>query len=174
MLRGMKLLLAVAVALAFSAPATAAPDFSAAPRLATPASFVAGKTVRVECAANDDAWARFLESVGYPGAVANGWAVAGTSVAKLSPIICSSLRAKMNGKVVANNLFAPSLLGLVHESIHLRGVLDEGETDCAAIHEMPRIAVRYFGVKAGKQLRAVMAAAWAYRKRQPPPYRTKC
>lgn len=169
----MKLLLAAVVALAFSAPASAAPDFSAAPRLATPASFVAGKTVSVECAASDAAWARYLASVGYDG-VANGLTVFGTAETKFSPIVCSSLRRKLAGKVVPNNLFAPSLLALVHEAVHLRGVLGEGETDCAAVREMPRVAVRYFGVKAGKQLRAVMATAWAYRKQQPPEYLSVC
>jgi hypothetical protein len=40
--------------------------------------------------------------------------------------------------------FAPSLLILVHESVHLRGLVDEGKTDCTASRELSKVAVRFF------------------------------
>jgi hypothetical protein len=160
-------------ALAASASA-APPGFHTSPRLAPVASFVAGKPMTVLCANSNAEWRTYLDDNGYTGRTANGATVVGTSVSLFSPIVCSSLILKLRGKTVANNLFGPSLLGLTHEAIHARGTFDEGKTDCAAVHEMPRVAVKFFGVTAGKKLRAVMAATWVYRGLQPAAYRTVC
>lgn len=163
----------IVLATALASPAAAAPDgFYASPRLAPAASFVAGKPVKVWCAKTEDVWRETMDANG--GGEANGLAVVGSDEMRLSPVICLSLQMKLGGRIVPLNSFAPSLLGLVHEAIHDRGSFDEGKTDCAAVHEMPRVAVKFFKVKPGKQLRAVMAAAWTYRDRLTPPYRTVC
>lgn len=167
-------LLVLAGALAAPAAAAAPEGFTSAPRFSEAASFVAGKPITVWCAPDVETWASYLTAHGYAGKVANGITETGSSGTMFSPVVCSSLRKKLNGVPVTNDYFAPSLLTLVHESIHARGTRDEGLTDCAAVHEMARVAVKYFGVKAGKQLRAVMAAAWSYRDRQPAAYRTVC
>jgi hypothetical protein len=62
----------------------------------------------------------------------------------------------------------------VHESIHQRGVADEAATECEAMHEMPRVAVKFFHVKAGKQLRSLMALAWESHKATPDAYQAIC
>lgn len=155
----------LALAAVAVAGAAAPSGFTVAARLAPAASFVAGKPIAVYCAATEAAWEQ------YGGTSQEfGLAVPGSSEIKLSPGVCRYLRAK----IVNPNGFGASLLVLVHESIHARGESDEGVTDCAAVHEMPRVAVKFFYVKAGKQLRAVMANAWNYRNREGDPYRTIC
>jgi hypothetical protein len=62
----------------------------------------------------------------------------------------------------------------VHESIHARGETDEGVTDCDAAHRVPGVAVRFFKVKPGKQLRALMTLVWKYRATGPASQRTVC
>lgn len=145
--------------------AAALTGFHSSPRLALAASFVAGKPVTVMCANTQYDWQQY-------GGTSNefGLATPGDNVIKLAPDVCRFLLAK----IVTPNGFGSSLLVLTHEAIHARGESDEGVTDCAAVHEMPRVAVKFFRVKAGKQLRAVMANAWYYRKGEPPTYRTGC
>lgn len=139
--------------------------FHASPRLAPAASFVAGKPVTVLCANTQYDWQTY-------GGQADqyGLAIPGDNVVNLAPGVCRFLLAK----TVNPNGLGSSLLVLTHEAIHARGESDEGVTDCAAVHEMPRVAVKFFRVKPGKQLRAVMANAWDYRRREPAPYRTTC
>lgn len=157
---------AVVVGCAVAQPAVAAAPtgFTSAPRLAPAASFVAGKPIAVYCAKTQYDWQQY-------GATSRekGLAVPGSSEIKLAPDVCRYLRAPK-----VQDGFAGSLLVLVHEAIHARGTKDEGVTDCAAVHEMPRVAVKFFSVKAGKQLRAVMADAWTLRAREAPAYRTVC
>lgn len=159
---------------ATTAGAAAPAGFSSSPRLAPAASFVAGKPVAVYCANTEYDWKQFLETTGRTGSDANGSAVPGSSEVKLSPSLCTNLRLQLAGKTVRNVALGPSILALVHESIHDRGEANEGATDCAAVHEMARVAVKFFHVKAGKQLRAVMAATWTYRAGESAPYRTVC
>lgn len=158
--------LAVVIALVFANVAAATPaGFYKSVVLAPAASFVAGKPITVYCANSAYDWQQY-------GATTHefGLAVPGSSEIKLAPDVCRYLRAT----IVNPNGFGSSLLVLVHESIHARGEKDEGVTDCAAVHEMPRVAVKFFRVKAGKQLRDVMANAWNYRGRETAPYRTVC
>lgn len=159
--------------LAVTSTAAAAPaGFTAAPRLEPAASFVAGKHVTVWCARSLGEWRQYV--AGRSESDILGLTVPGSSEIRVAPVVCTNLRAKLNGQVVGNDGFAPSLLLLVHEAVHARGSADEGKTDCAATHETPRVAVKFFRVKAGKQLRAVMAAVWTWRTTSPPAYRTVC
>jgi len=162
------------LALGGTADAAAPAGFSLSPRLAPAASFVAGKPVKVWCASSQYNWEQFLAATGRAGIEANGSAIPGSSEIKLSPTVCQNLRLQLAGKPVRYIALGPSILGLVHEAIHDRGESNEGVTDCAAVHEMPRVAVRFFHVKAGKRLRAVMAATWTYRGTEPAVYRSVC
>jgi hypothetical protein len=167
----MKLFVIVAAAIALAGAAVAHADtqvpagFYNSIRLAPAAAFVAGKAVTVECAKTAADWQQQGGRVD-----SYGLTFPGTNVVKLAPDVCRFLRAR----VVNPDGFGASLLVLVHEAIHARGSVDEGVTDCAAVHEMPRVAVKFFGVKAGKQLRAIMANAWNFRDRSPAQYRTVC
>lgn len=134
-------------------------------RLAPAAAFVAGKPVTVLCAKTAFDW---QQQGGRDDSY--GLTFPGENVVKLAPSVCRYLRAAP----INPNGFGASLLVLVHESIHARGSVDEGVTDCAAVHEMPRVAVKFFHVKAGKQLRAIMDNAWNLRDREPAQYRTVC
>jgi hypothetical protein len=71
-------------------------------------------------------------------------------------------------------LLAPRLELLTHESIHARGQANEGVTDCDAVHEMAGVAVRYFNVKTGLELRSLMTSVWQWRDKAAPMYRTVC
>lgn len=164
----MKLFLVAAVAaVALTAAAQAAPPagFYESFKLEPAASFVAGKPVKVWCATSQYDWLQYGAKGGEQGLTTPG-----SSEVKIAPDVCRYLRA---AKVNPDG-FGASLLVLVHESIHARGERDEGITDCSAVHEMPRVAVRFFRVKAGKQLRAVMANAWRYRSGEPAAYRSTC
>ena len=162
-----------AVAAPTAAPAPA--GFVEARALEPAASDVAGKPATVWCAVNESAWKAETRSRGLFGDP-YGFAKPDGSEFSLNPKICTVLTRAVSGAVGAVDYpsLAPGIQTLTHESIHLHGVHDEGQTDCEAIHEMPRIAVRYFHVKPGTQLRALMKAAWAWHRAQPPTYRSVC
>jgi hypothetical protein len=173
------ILLLTAVSAAFAGlPATAAQapaSFYEARALEPAAAYVAGKPVTVWCAVTESAWHAETRSRGLFGDP-YGFAKTGGSEFSLKPDLCAILARAASGSVSTIDLqsLAPSIQTLTHESIHLRGVRDEGETDCRAIHEMPRVAVRFFHVKPGRQLRALMAAAWAWHRAQPLTYQSVC
>jgi hypothetical protein len=165
--------LVVAVALAY-------PGFHEAKALEPAASFVAHKPTKVWCADTDRAWASFV-SAHYPSGAAPGDDVAGAAEIGggqlwLVRVVCKSLPYGLE-KAPPRKLYvsvAPSIQVLTHEAIHVRGETDEGVTDCDAMHEMPRVAVKFFHVRPGKRLRALMAAAWAWHKGGPAAYKTVC
>lgn len=133
------------------------------------AAFVAGKPVKVWCAKSQAVWDSYAE-----GRVTHGLTTGGSSLTHLDVVTCFNARARLLGGPIFNAGLAPAIELLTHEAIHMRGERDEGVTDCAAVHEMPGVAVRFFGLKSGKQLRDLMSAAWAWRARLAPEYRTVC
>lgn len=138
------------------------------------ASFVAGKPAAVYCATNDGAWAAFLGGR-YGGANVNGITTPGSSESRFAPTVCSWLRVRLRlPAAAAGTPFVASALAFVHEAIHQRGSVDEGATECSAMHELPGVLVRYYGVKPGKQLRALMAAAWRWHRLKPAVYQSVC
>jgi hypothetical protein len=103
-------------------------------RLSAEASRIAGKPVTIEC---DDAGTRV-------GAVqhADGVAVVGGNVAYLTPERCFDLyRLAFEGEIRSSRT-ARALAVLAHESWHLRGVSDEGTTECYALQSGVDIGVR--------------------------------
>jgi hypothetical protein len=171
-LRCVKTLLIALAALvlvsATSASASAPAGFNEAVKLEPAASFVAAKPVTVYCANSEYTWEQYGGT-----STEHGLATPGSSEIKIDPDGCRYLRTALNMHKIPDG-FGAALLVLVHESIHARGETDEGITDCDAVREMPRVAVKFFGVKAGKQLRAVMANAWRYRGGESAAYRTVC
>jgi hypothetical protein len=97
----------------------------AAKRFSEEASRVAGKPVTIRCDEAGD----------YVGAVqhADGVAVIGGNLAYLTPERCLDLyRLAFEGQVRPNRT-ARAVAVLAHEAWHLRGVSDEGTTECYAL-----------------------------------------
>jgi hypothetical protein len=97
----------------------------AAARFSAEASRIAGKSVSIECD----------ESGRHVGAVqhADGAAVVGGDLAYLTPDRCLDLyRLGFEGEVTSSRT-ARALAVLAHEAWHLRGVADEGTTECYAL-----------------------------------------
>lgn len=169
----MRALLVVIAAFVAAATAQAGtPGFTRDRSLEPAASFVAHKPVKVWCATTAAAW-RVLA----PSPAEHGAALPGGGEMFLDNQTCKPLETALHK---SGAIYQPTLAGMIevltHESIHLRGERDEGVTDCAAMHEMPDVAVRYFSVVPGAQLRRLMAAAWAWHRQGPAtsPYRAVC
>lgn len=93
----------------------------------------------------------------------------------LHPVVCKVVLALENRKPIGSPLLqADDALALVHESIHASGIHDEGQTECAAMHHLPGVAVRFLHVKPGKKLRAFMALAWKAHRLKPAVYQMVC
>lgn len=130
-----RLLLGVLIVLSVAAHATAA---SPQERLDAIASSVAGKPASVVCTINAEEWDARVQEVSKGtrrGTSAGGFAYAGTSTLFLGPHACITLKQVFEGGVVYAGLnpTAFALLTLLHEAVHLRGVVDEGETECIAL-----------------------------------------
>lgn len=163
----------IAATVAAIAIAAAPSGFTEAKTLEPAASFVAGKAAAVYCPASSYEWSAYVSR--YTSAVGvNGLTVPGSSETMLSPAVCSTLVDRLRRRWTDSYDLAAYILTLVHEAVHERGSVDEGQTECAAMHEMPRVAVKYFRVKAGKQLRALMSDAWAFHAAKPAAFRTVC
>ena len=111
------------------------------------------KPVQVMCANSDASWHDFTTSQYGANVIIDlqGSAeVRGTQL-WLSPIACRYLNYGASAPLPTLNYpsLAPSINTLTHEAIHLRGESDEGVTECDAMHEIPRVAVRFFHVSAG-------------------------
>jgi hypothetical protein len=94
-------------------------------RFSAEASRIAGKPVRIRCD----------ESGAFVGAVqhADGVAAVGGELAYLTPERCHDLyRLAFDGEVTSSQT-ARALAVLAHEAWHLRGISDEGTTECYAL-----------------------------------------
>jgi hypothetical protein len=106
----------------------------AAARFSDEASRIAGKPVTVHCDESGD----------YVGAVqhADGAALVGGDVAYLTPDGCLDLyRLAFDGDVTSSQT-ARALAVLAHEAWHLRGVRDEGTTECYALQSAVEVGRR--------------------------------
>jgi len=109
-------------------------------RFSEEASRVAGKPVTIRCDEGGD----------YVGAVqhADGVAQVGGNLAYLTPDRCLDLyRLAVKGEVRASQT-AHAVAVLAHETWHLRGVADEGVTECYALQSGVEIGQR-LGLSAG-------------------------
>lgn len=103
------------------------------------ASQVAGKPVSIHCETNNQDWDAMV-GVNFPGRRGdqiNGYAVPGSTVAFISPRACLPLQQALrtNYRDAGLVFLTIGLHVLIHEAVHLRGVRNEGETDCAALAE---------------------------------------
>lgn len=159
------------VAVLAVAPAAAAGGFVRAKPLETAASYVAKKPVKVWCAKTQTAWNSFM-AARFDAAETHGWTpYAGANQTYIDAEGCEILT---DAKYETLGRIGVAAEILTHESIHMRGEADEGVTDCDAMHEVPGVAVRFFGIKAGKQLRALMAALWTWHRTLAPQYQSIC
>jgi hypothetical protein len=97
----------------------------ASERFSTEASVIAGKRVTIACDERGD----------YVGAVqhADGVAVVGGELAYLTPERCLDLYRLAFDDEVRSSQTGRALAVLAHEAWHLRGVRDEGTTECYAL-----------------------------------------
>lgn len=164
----------VLVLAASSSTTVARSGFYEAKALEPAASFVAGKPAVVYCAESNRTWNEFLTVTGDAGRAAAGSTVPGSGDEKLYPLACRTLLDHLESRRQSPAFLALSILTLVHEAFHMRGEWNEGQTDCDAFHAMPRIAVEFFHVRPGAELRELMVQASDWRGREPLWYRTYC
>lgn len=148
MRRGLLVLVVGVVTLWVTAPARGAYQ---EPGLNAAASAVAGHAVIASCAATDAEWAQFETVPGFPFEVDGFTYASKDNVIYLSPRVCQTLTAledPLKRNEVGPYWAALAIKSLVHESVHQRGVLDEGVTDCTAVTLVSEVAVRSFGYPA--------------------------
>ena len=117
-------------------------------RFSREASAVAGKPVTIRCD----------ESGNYVGAVqhADGVAQVGGNLAYLTPERCLALyRLAFDGKIDSNKT-GLAIAVLAHEAWHLRGVADEGTTECYGLQSGVQVGVR-LGLSQGTAERLMRA-----------------
>lgn len=104
-------------------------------RMSLEASRVAGKPVRIAC----DTSGRHVGAVRH----ADGVATVGGSLAYLTPELCYALeRVAAHGEVTSFSQTARAIAVLAHEAWHLRGVRNEGRTECFALQSGVRVGRR--------------------------------
>jgi hypothetical protein len=139
-------LLAALVSVALAVPAAARAANWPDARLDQVAASVAGHPVDVWC---EDSWADWIHA---GDALAEDWTFVGgftdpsVTTVYVSPRQCETLHALLDGEVVGTYYAASALLTLAHESVHQRGVTNEGEAECTALPLLEDIAVNHFGV----------------------------
>jgi hypothetical protein len=166
-----RLLLAVLVAGVVTAAATAAPNgFRETSRLQPIAAAVSPGAV-VYCSMNATSWAADVEArfPALPWQRIDGYRH--DAEARLAPWICRGLEGWLRGKNVPTlkNL-AVYTLTFTHELMHIRGIKDEGDADCAALRAMPTMLRARFGIKRAVTLRTIMRHAWDEHYGKPPAY----
>src|SRR5262245_24292384 len=113
----------------------AAAQRSAEARMSLEASRVAGKPVRIEC----DTSGQHVGAVRH----ADGIAIVGGDLAYLTPELCYALeRLAAHDEVTSFSQTSRAIAVLAHEAWHLRGVGNEGRTECFALQSGVRVARR--------------------------------
>jgi hypothetical protein len=141
-----KLLVTGAVTLALVCAGTASAANQPDPRLDAAASLVAGHPISVYC---ENDWATWLANTSGPGE--SGFTVIGTPVVYVDPQVCLTLQIMLHGDDAGSVYGSQALLTLAHESVHQRGITDEGVTDCTALPFVPQLATKFFGIPATVQ-----------------------
>jgi hypothetical protein len=140
-----------ALTLAPVALADPPPGFREAVSLELASSRVAGKPVRVYCGPRE-----LPPLDGHSGAT---WP--GSNFVHLDNEVCASLGDLQRRLRVRDDRAAWGLLTIVHESLHARGLVDENETDCAALKQLAASAILDFGFKPRTtRLRIIVRTTW--------------
>lgn len=143
-----RLLLVVAILLAFSAGGAAAAY--QVPQLNAVASAVAGHSVIASCAADTREWVQFENAANFSIEVDGFTQASQSNVIFLSPRVCQTLTALLTpqSQDVGPYWAALAIKTIIHESVHQRGVLDESVTDCTALSLVAQYAASSFGYAA--------------------------
>lgn len=137
-------------ALVSTAQAGNVPD----PRLDAVAAEIAGHPVNVWCETDSAEWSRMVSAVFGPTVdpiYVRGYTLYSSTTVNVAPIVCATLLWEIGGRQGTPPPYLPrgvALLTLVHESVHQRGVTDEGIADCIAIKLLPRFVGTLYGIPA--------------------------
>lgn len=157
-----RFVIALAASLAFCSSAHAA---TPSPLLSRVASTYVGHPVTIQCASD----AEFATAL-VPDAA--GFAEVDAATATLRADECASLiqlaRGKGNPQIEGR-----AALVITHEATHLTGVIDEGQTECLAVHNVWRV-LRMFPKNDAQRLRFAYRAAVYLHTQEPAPYRSVC
>ena len=171
--RDVKVLALLVLAGSLAVPAAAgAPDgFRDSARLQPITSAIAGRPVVVRCARTNDAWTALLNEYRVP----NARGLVLHDAAYLSTNVCRSLEGWLRGKAAPTvGTLGVDALTLTHEAMHLRGLVNEHDTDCAALKELPRVLRVQFRVRSTRNLAFAIRYAWAEHNSSSPIYAGPC
>jgi hypothetical protein len=145
--RGVVVAVVTAAILAATAGPAAASKSSNWPlaQLDAASSAVAGHPVQVWCEGSWGDWIHLGDSVGVDFGTVFGFTNLDDPVIYINPDKCETLHALVSNYDVGTYHASIAILTLAHESVHQRGISDEGVTDCTALPLVPDLAVNYFG-----------------------------
>lgn len=119
---------------------------SPSPTLDAVSTYIAGKPVTTYCENDYAEWDQFAASAMSPGWNLDGFTRPSAPIVYVSPTNCQSLLTQLRQPgAVGAYWFSKAVFALVHESVHQRGVVDEGLTDCTALPLIPDVLRRFFG-----------------------------
>jgi hypothetical protein len=112
------------------------------------ASSVAGHPITVWCESSWGNWIHAGDNAGMDFSFVFGFTYIGTPVIYINPTECLTLHALVNNEWVGSFEASIALLTLAHESVHQRGIADEGQAECTALPLVAGLAENYFGFPA--------------------------
>jgi hypothetical protein len=140
MKRALIIVAAVAAIAAFAAPAVSA---ASAPdsRLDALASSIAGHPVTVWCESSWGDWIHTGDSINVDFSDLLGFTNQTSTTIYISPGVCETWHVLLNNSYIDSGDFwtALAIHTLVHESVHQRGIADEGAADCTALQLDPAV-----------------------------------
>lgn len=160
-----------------AAAALAAPaGFTESATLNARAAWVAQKPVHIYCPQTDQAWQDFLSANNDAAQDVHGVTlVVGGDEAYMDGDGCATIDARIRKHPIPLEKLGAVLLALTHESFHMRGESDEGQTECDAIRTLPAFLVAKWGFRRNSgAFRQVMYGAWNFHRRLAPQYRMVC
>jgi hypothetical protein len=169
------------------------------PRLDAVASSVAGHPITAHCYQGAGEWNATEVQSGLTFETDGFTFVGRDQYVNLAPRVCDTLEAllKLGPDAVGPFWAGLAIKVLIHESVHQRGITDEGVTDCAALALVKQYAVSSFGYAAtvkqtvyrklkngtyrrtvrtvpNPQLAALYASALAWHRALPASYQGSC
>ena len=149
------------------------------PTLSARAAWVAQKPVQAFCATSDSVWQAYIASIGgLPSGVTSVFGytpTVGGDSTYLAPATCATITLRLQKRRVSLPTLGAALDVVTHESLHMRGLTDEGVTECDAIHTLPSFLVARWGFRKGSPAYTrVLYGATNFHKRLPPQYQTVC
>jgi hypothetical protein len=102
------------------------------------ASKMAGKTVSIHCEINSETWHQMVQDTSggtRNGTDIDGYAFPNGTRAFVSPRVCEALWIDIQEGYLVAGLYplTNALFAVLHEAVHLTGVMDENITDCTAL-----------------------------------------